>query len=396
MSLTSLSPARALSTEQQSRPTAPTLRWRVYSRPETEEALQAWRELQVELQESGCANSAAWISCWVRHYGDCVPYQFLALEVADQTRGIGLITTGQQQQLGPFPIQTRHFGTAGEIPGESVVVEYNRALVHPELEAAFIQGCWEHLAHDLRWEQLCLDGFHADDLAPWQALLPTAVMRQRESRYFDFTSVRGSGKELLQHLGSSTRSNIRRRIKKYTSLKTEWIDHPHDATAAFEELITLHQARWHAVGQPGAFAAERFLAFQRDAVQRLIEADQAVVFRVQEQGETIGCLFLLRDRNRLLDYLSGFASFNEHPSIGLVSHYLCMEEALRRGFDAYDFLVGEKQHKQNLSNAATQLNWLTWTRPSWKSRLLQGLRSAKRLLTRWRRPSSTPDGESTT
>ncbi len=34
----------------------------------------------------------------------------------------------------------------------------------------------------------------------------------------------------------------------------------------------------------------------------------------------------------------------------MVTHALCMQEALERGFDDYDFLVGDKQHKDNLSH----------------------------------------------
>ncbi|MCA8990582.1 MAG: GNAT family N-acetyltransferase [Planctomycetaceae bacterium] len=360
------------------------LRWHTFTSSEATMAMSAWQELAHRLQSTGLTDHPDWVSCWLKHYGKLVPHHFLAAFSGEELRGITLLTSGTGQRNGPFTVDTVHLGTAGEPTGHSVVVEYNRPLVEPGFEEEFAAGVWAHLNCDLRWEQLRLDGIHANDLHVWQNLLPEADIRRRESSYFDFNAARESGKDLLSCLGSSTRSNIRRRLKKYGELETRWAETGSEAAEYFEELIELHQARWQSVGQPGAFASKVFLDFQRDAVIRLVESRRGVVFRVRHEGETVGCLFLLNDRNRLLDYLSGFADFQAKPSIGLVSHYLCMEAALARGFDDYDFLVGEKQHKQNLSNNATEICWLTWTRPSWKSRCIDGLRSAKRLIDRIR------------
>ena len=94
----------------------------------------------------------------------------------------------------------------------------------------------------------------------------------------------------------------------------------------------------------------------------------------------MGCLFLLVDRGRMLDYLSGLASFDQKPSPGLVAHYLCQCEALRRGFTAYDFLVGDKRHKDNLSTHTQILAWTRLVRPTVKNRLVSVLTQLKRLV----------------
>lgn len=359
------------------------LRWQTFSRGELEHGLDLWSQLEDRLGEQGSSCSTAWIDCWLQHYGDRIAHHLLAASQGGIVRGMALLTTGVGQKLGPFGVQSMHLGTAGEPLGESVVVEYNRPLVEPGFETEFRRGLLEHLRCDLSWEQLRLDGVEEQDLAEWQRLLPGSEVRWRESRYFDLAGLpQGTG--VLPALGSSTRSNLRRRLKAYPDLQADWVP-PAEVKSAFAELVQLHQARWEAVGQPGAFAARRFAAFQHDLVTRLVRSQRGELFRVRSQGTTLGCLFLLNDRGRLLDYLSGFASFQEHPGIGLLTHYLCMEAAHAKEYAAYDFLVGDKQHKQNLSNAVSRLGWLTWTRPGWKSRCVSGLRAAKRMFGQLRR-----------
>ena len=83
-------------------------------------------------------------------------------------------------------------------------------------------------------------------------------------------------------------------------------------------------------------------------------------------------------------YLSGLADFEQKPSPGLVSHYLCQCEALKRGYAAYDFLVGDKRHKDNLSTHSQILTWTRWSRPTLKMRCVQALTQVKKLLTQAR------------
>jgi CelD/BcsL family acetyltransferase involved in cellulose biosynthesis len=175
---------------------------------------------------------------------------------------------------------------------------------------------------------------------------------------------------------------LRRALKKTGEIEVTQAASLDQADDILNELIELHQARWRAVSQPGAFASQRFTAFQRELVTRLLPEERVVLLRVRSQSLTIGCLMLLVDRGRLLDYLSGFAPFEATPSPGIISHYLAMEQALAQGYRAYDFLVGDKRHKANLATDSRNLIWATWRRPSWKNRAIAGLRSLKRKLSR--------------
>lgn len=364
------------------------LTWRTYLPDQAHEALARWRQIERRLHSGAVTCSAAWTECWIQHYGDIVPYRILAAEAAGETRGICLLTSGVGHKAGPFPLRTRHLGTSGERTDGSVCVEYNRLLVEEEYREALIAGVVEAFHTHPPWDEIRLDGFAEADLQPWLRHFPGARLHVRDSKFFNFRGARTSGEDILQRLGKNTRSNIRRLIKKYGELTGEWAESIEQGTEIFEELVHLHQQRWNAVGEPGAFANQRFLNFQRELVVRLMMENRTVLFRLRQGEQTIGCLLLLIDENRLLDYLSGFISFEDRPSPGLITHYVCMEAALSRGFDAYDFLVGDKRHKENLSTDVNRLCWLTWARPSFKNRTIRLLRHVRDTLRRSPTPSS--------
>jgi CelD/BcsL family acetyltransferase involved in cellulose biosynthesis len=372
------------------KPSFAPLSWQTYLPADTDEALARWRQLEWRIHDRSVASSAAWTQCWLDVYGEVVPHRILIAQADGIDRGAVLLASSRAEKIGPVRIRSLHVGTAGEPQPGSVCVEYNRLLVEPLYREAFIAGLSESIHRDRHWEQFRLDGFAGEDLAGWLPFFPQAQIRSRDSRYFDLKFSRESGQDILSLLGRSTRSNLRRRLKQYGELQCEWAENVEQAADILNELMLLHQARWQSIGQPGAFASDRFQRFQMAACVQLFLEQRVVLFRVRHQGETVGALMLLVDRNRLLDYLSGLADFHLQPSPGLVSHYLCMEAARQRGFDAYDFLVGEKQHKNNLSTHVGQICWLTWSRPTWKMKALDHLRAIKQRLAGRGSPAADP------
>jgi len=105
------------------------------------------------------------------------------------------------------------------------------------------------------------------------------------------------------------------------------------------------------------------------------------LFRVKIEGQVIGCVQVLIDRNRVLCYQGGSAEYKGKLSPGVISDYLCIEECFKRGFDAYDFLAGNSHHKQKMSTHHSDLSWAQIRRPRWKFTALNALRKIKQMMT---------------
>lgn len=387
-----------------STPTSPTvasgtqpveLRLRVVESSQTKEVLALWRDLEQRIGTAPLTASEAWTRIWLEHYGDTVRYRFLVAEtsVADRSDprmskglrskyicGIALVTESSEIKASLLNVATRHLGTAGDPSNEGAVVEYNSLLADPDHRPLFVRAVANWLMKDANGDVLCLDGFtklEAEEIsAEWGPL----EVQQRESKYLDLDVLRTCGGDVISALGRSTRANVRRKLRDYGELQIEWALSFEQAAEIFAELIELHQSRWVAIGQPGAFHSSRFTGFQRALLRELFPTGRCVVFRVRHQEATVGCLLLLNDRGRLLDYLSGLADFEQKPSPGLITHYLCQCEALSRGYSAYDFLVGDKRHKENLSTHSQILTWTRCSRPSIKMQIVQALTQLKRRL----------------
>ena len=343
------------------------------------QVMRDWKQLDERIGQGALMSCYEWTQTWLKHYGDFVPHRFVAGRCDGRVCGICLVTQGVGQKDGPIAIETRHLGTAGEPEADSVCVDYNRLLVEEPWRSEFINGVADIVLSDPDWDEFRLDGFLPDEIDPLVNQSDVFQLRERASLYFDLKSARQLSNSAISRLGNSTKKTIRKNLKAYGTLTEEWAESVEQAESIFDDLVRLHQARWNAVGEPGVYASERFLNFHRDLISKLVGTGQVVLFRVSRGDQVVGCVQLLIDRNRALCYQGGSAAYDDTSSPGLVVDYLCIEQCLRRGFDAYDFLGGDTFHKRRLSTDSNQLVWASRRRPRFKSAALDTLRTVKSL-----------------
>lgn len=326
-----------------------------------------------------------------RHYGDAVAHRFVV--GADEHGACGIALVCEQTALGFLRPPTIVLGTAGEPPGSSVFVERNRLLARPADRARFAAALLSELERDRRWQRLRLDGMlpaDADALLDGRRgvrrRIEQSPLAQLDQRHADARRAAAEADEadgILTMLSSSTRRRVRQSLQHLGPLQTEWAQSESAARSIFEELISLHQARWNSEGMPGAFASTHFTAFHRDLIARLLPLDRVALFRVRHEQRTLACLYGLIEGERLLFYQSGvMRSQDNRLRPGLVAHVLFMQACRERGLRIYDFLAPSARYKRELASGCEQLVWAELEHAGLRMRIERAARATKKRLRR--------------
>jgi CelD/BcsL family acetyltransferase involved in cellulose biosynthesis len=345
-----------------------------------------WQEIETRLGGAGLTCSWAWTESWLRHYGDLVPHRFVLGEL-DGPCAIAVLAGGVSKSRGPFPIRTLHLGTAGEPDAETVRVQYNRVLVGDAHREHFLRGIAKLAPRiDLKWEEFHLDGFSEDEILPLLAHDRAFEADPRVCYIADLNAIRADGGTVLGSIRKEPAKKIRRSMRRleetYGPIQLEWSAGIDEARAIFEEMRDLHQQRWEAVGEPGKFGSDRFDGFHRELVERLFANGNILLARVRAGDQTLGCDYSLIDGDRILAYQWGIAQLEDKRlSPGLVTAAVVMQEALERGYGAYDWLSGDVFYKKQLSTTEGELIWAIAARGA-RIRVINKLAEGKRLAQR--------------
>ncbi len=342
-------------------------------------ALSEWRLLEVELSNTRLTCSSLWTEIWLKHYGAIVPHQFAIASRGGLTCGIALLTQGVDQHTGPIALKTWHVGTAGEPEPDSVFVEYNSLLARPDDQVDFGCALWNWVREQTNCDEFRLDGFDPLSIQWMLDRHPQISVERKSSRFFDLTVAREADVEPISLLGSQTRANIRKSLRQLGNPTGEWADTPQRAEEMFHHMVELHQARWNAVGLPGVYSSRRFRDFHLELLHRAVPLGMTSMFGVKSSSQVIGYCHVMIDLHRVLIYQYGRNVSIEKASPGIIIDYLCIAEALRRGYSAVDFLAGESEHKRRLTTNRAELAWVVWQRRNIKNAAINAVRNIKRI-----------------
>jgi CelD/BcsL family acetyltransferase involved in cellulose biosynthesis len=338
-------------------------------------AAEAWRRVEANAPDVPPFARWDWTRLWLDHYGDAVPHEHVVVERAGVPCGAVLLTRSTRSR-GPLSVRRLHLGTAGEPPNEGVFVEYNALCASSTDRDAVARALLSRLHRTGGWDELHLDGFDLAAAGPLLAAEPRWSVEQRGSRVLDLDGEPG---DLVDALRSrSARAAVRRSLRGISPYTTEWAADGDRARAILDDLQRLHQQRWRARGQPGAFASARFRSFHRELVQRWVPEGRAVVFAVRQDGLTVAALYGFVVGATLQYYQGGFrAAGSNKVRTGYAAHLLLAAAARERGLTGYEYLAGDHRYKTELSTSERTLVWARLVRRRPRALALQAARRAR-------------------
>ncbi len=248
--------------------------------------------------------------------------------------------------------------------------DYNDAVFHPDWEAPGVEAF-------ARW--LRSASTHCE-LADFRSLHPESVLlAHRDKFYSGRTSVQRiahhsypvirldrSWEEFRGGLSKSLREDLRylpRRLARDHGTVVVRRAAPENVDADMATLFRLHQSRWQAKGEDGAFATEAVQRFHLSVARGFSGRGALALYTLAVEDKAIGSLYCLESRHETVFYLCGydpeFAFFS--PVKLLLAR--AIEDAISAGKSSFDFLKGEEDYKNR---------WQAQPRPT--TRLLIGKR----------------------
>jgi hypothetical protein len=161
--------------------------------------------------------------------------------------------------------------------------------------------------------------------------------------------------DYLASLSKNTRSHIKRSIKllnEQSPLRLTLATNAGDKHEVLKNIAELHRIKWRSNVYGSGFDNPCFYQFHQELIQEDHSEQNCKLYTLYQDDIALGHVYLLTQGERWTFYLSAL-NFNadNRIKVGLVIHSLIIEQAIKQGVTVYDFLAGEAQYKNSLSNA---------------------------------------------
>ena len=328
---------------------------RIISLAELVELQSQWLELERQANPPFFLRWA-WIYNWAYLAKQSNPqFLFMHTKQGQNTVGLALFTCRRTSPLVGIRLNQLWLHRHGEELLDQIWIEHNDVLALPEQTEQVKQAMFAQICRaDKRWHEVYVG--MSDKGALNNLHLP--AFKQRV--IIDSQAFRASLKNCadlnayLSSLSKNTRAQIAksaRNLNQYGDYSLEMAVNEQDKSDYLQHIANLHIERWGHTLHGSGFSNQTFVDFHHRLVLQDTENKNCRLYRLKQNGEALGYVYLLTTEHTWYFYLSAI-SFHTDPKIkiGMLLHTLIIQQAIQERADYYDFMAGEAQYKRSLSN----------------------------------------------
>ena len=284
-----------------------------------------------------CATSfqrPEWVLSWTKVFQ---PQQLFVVEVRRGKSLVGLAPlflyySGQERILAPLAAS---------------VSDYLDWLVEPSASSEIL----EKIFAAVRNANGSLDRLELTDLPSTSSVLKFDFddwgCQRLEETVCPVLTLPPNTKSIEEILAAKPRHNLRTARRRTDKAGHSQIEVADETT--LDDFLTammhLHGARWTECGGSGMLADSKIRAFHQLAAPALLKRGVLCLYGLRLNGQLIATLYALAERNTVYCYLQGFDPAYSALSPGAQILAAVIDEALRNGKTAVDFLRGREAYK---------------------------------------------------
>lgn len=345
-----------------------------------------WNPILQRSKDNNIFSTWEWLSCWWKHFGNDRQLRILVVKEDDEILGIAPLMLSRYNFM--------HFGNITKIEFiGSPDSDYNNFILLKK-ERECLKLFLSYLMSQSDWDYLQLRDIHDESLS----LKLLYEVRANQSWNLEFRmdtlcpyiTLQNPFSEFMNRLGPNIRANIRRQMrklqKKYrVSFKT-YTDFG-SINKAMNTFFDLHQKRWTAKGEPGAFASKTIRDFHIDMAKRFAEKNWLSLYFLAVDDKSIAAEYSFCYDQKMYYYLSGFDPKFENYSIGNLLKIHLIETCIQKGIKEYDLLRGYASYKCDWTDKARRNYEVQFIHKGWFARLYGQIRKNDFLRTTMRKIS---------
>jgi hypothetical protein len=337
----------------------PSLAFNTCSYHLNESHMQALAQKWVTLQAQ--ANASAFVAWfWVKQWlaqKNLSSDNCLCVEVMQGQNTVGLALFGIKTKSAFWGLSFNQYflHKSGNTQEDQTWIEHNTFLLHKDFEQQLSNEICQALTKNQQIDDIKL-GLSSPDFI--KKLNFAGFNRRTELSspgYLANLAGLTTLDDYLASLSKNTRSGIKRSIKllnQQSPLRLVLATDITEKKTVLKNIADLHRIKWRSTVYGSGFDNPCFYNFHKGLIQDQHSAQNCRLYTLYQDDVALGHVYLLTQGDRWSFYLSAL-HFNgdNRIKVGLVIHSLVIEQAIKQGIIVYDFLAGEAQYKNSLSNA---------------------------------------------